>query len=366
MQRDRATAIVGKALAMTGGPLFSVTIPAYNYGRFLRRCLDSVMAQTLSDWEAVVTDDCSTDDTAQVVASFRDPRVRYHRNPSRLGMYPNFRRAVELSKGTHVKPLPADDYLLPHCLEGFQDRFRTIPDLALACAGVEVVDWNDALLERRLLPHAGQTLGIEQVARAVADTGCIFGGNSHYCFRRDLYERVGGYPSRFTYSGDFALCALLVRHGRYHSVNEILIGGRIHGTQSGVRDTRSTVHIEERFRVYDVMFAPESGLHSAARLRAHARKREGALYLAIAYRALLVKGKRGWARRVIAFLTKEMGAIGLHWSLLARSVSVLCHFRRSRRPAARRIAAARRAGGVGLPSSEPDPSVGRYREGRES
>ncbi len=77
-------------------PLVSVCVPTYNYGRFLPDCIESVLEQTLDDWELVLCDDCSTDDTEEVVRSYveRDSRVRYVRNERRLGMNGNLKRTA--------------------------------------------------------------------------------------------------------------------------------------------------------------------------------------------------------------------------------------------------------------------------------
>jgi glycosyltransferase involved in cell wall biosynthesis len=99
-------------------PLVSVVVPTYNYGRFIGETLDSLRAQTYEEWECVIVDDGSTDDTEEVVArvSERDPRVRYVRQA-------NQRQAVAKNtgladaRGRYVQFLDADDLLEPRKLE---------------------------------------------------------------------------------------------------------------------------------------------------------------------------------------------------------------------------------------------------------
>ena len=76
------------------GPKISVLIPTYNYARFLPEAIDSVLAQDFQDFELLVVDDCSSDDTAAVVASFRqrDARVQFSVNSTNLGMVNNWNR----------------------------------------------------------------------------------------------------------------------------------------------------------------------------------------------------------------------------------------------------------------------------------
>jgi glycosyltransferase involved in cell wall biosynthesis len=100
------------------GPLVSVVVPTYNYGRFIGEALDSLRAQTHGAWECVVVDDGSTDDTEEVVArvSAADPRVRYLRQPNRRQAAAKNTGLAD-ARGRYVQFLDADDLLEPRKLE---------------------------------------------------------------------------------------------------------------------------------------------------------------------------------------------------------------------------------------------------------
>jgi glycosyltransferase involved in cell wall biosynthesis len=93
-------------------PLFTIGIPTYNRAGFLRRSIEAALDQTLPDVEVLVSDDASTDGTAEVVRSFGD-RVRYHRNPQNIGSWPNFAKLTELASGDFFSWLQDDDVV--HC-----------------------------------------------------------------------------------------------------------------------------------------------------------------------------------------------------------------------------------------------------------
>ncbi|HEX2037869.1 MAG TPA: glycosyltransferase family 2 protein, partial [Chloroflexota bacterium] len=80
----------------------SVCISTYNRSRYLRRAIESVLGQTFGDFELIVSDDRSPDDTAEVVAQYRDPRLRYHRNAENLGLVGNYNRCLELARGQYI------------------------------------------------------------------------------------------------------------------------------------------------------------------------------------------------------------------------------------------------------------------------
>lgn len=100
---------------MTGGadPTVSVVIPAYNGARLIEETLASLSVQTLTDWEAIVIDDCSGDDTRAVVAAWPDPRVRLLCNETNAGPVRTRNRGVAAARGRYIAGLDQDDLCLP-------------------------------------------------------------------------------------------------------------------------------------------------------------------------------------------------------------------------------------------------------------
>ena len=92
--------------SQTGSPLVSVCIPTYRGMPHLRAAIDSVLAQTLSDFELVVIDDNSPDDSFAIASSYGDRRIRCLRNPRNLGPEGNWNRCLAEAKGRYVKLLP--------------------------------------------------------------------------------------------------------------------------------------------------------------------------------------------------------------------------------------------------------------------
>ena len=98
-------------------PLFSVIIACYNYGRFLARAIDSVLAQTYTNYEIVVVDDGSTDETPQIAARYTD-KIIYHRQQN-AGHCATNNKGASLARGAYFYFLDADDELLPDALDAF-------------------------------------------------------------------------------------------------------------------------------------------------------------------------------------------------------------------------------------------------------
>lgn len=92
-------------------PLVSVIMPAYNAEKYIEEAIRSVMAQTVTDWELVVIDDCSTDGTREVIKGLcaEEARIRYYENPENLGVAKTRNRGLDLAKGEYVALLDSDD-----------------------------------------------------------------------------------------------------------------------------------------------------------------------------------------------------------------------------------------------------------------
>lgn len=97
---------------MSVKPFFSIVIPTYNRADKLKVALRQLLVQDFNNFEIVVSDNCSTDDTRKVVDSFKSSKIRYFRNNINLDVIPNIRKAIKLSKGEYVFLHGDDDFLL--------------------------------------------------------------------------------------------------------------------------------------------------------------------------------------------------------------------------------------------------------------
>ena len=91
-------------------------IPTYNHATYLRESIQSVLDQTFPDFELIIVDDASVDDTPEIVQSFGDKRIRCYRNLKNIGQTPNWNRCLELARGEYITIFHDDDVMLPENL----------------------------------------------------------------------------------------------------------------------------------------------------------------------------------------------------------------------------------------------------------
>jgi hypothetical protein len=161
---------------------------AFNRERYIGAAIESVLAQTFTDFELVVVDDCSTDGTVRIAEGFTtDPRVRVHVNEHNLGDYPNRNRAASLARGTFVKYHDSDDLLYPHCLSVMVPALAAEPRAGFAVSGSRA--WSGGPCPMLLTPR----LAYE---REFVGFGLFSYGPAGGLFRAEVLRGLGGFPER--------------------------------------------------------------------------------------------------------------------------------------------------------------------------
>lgn len=120
-------------------PLVSIGIPVYNGARFIRRALESVVAQDYPNLEIVICDNASTDGTIGICREFaaRDPRIRLHVNETNVGILKNFELAIERSRGEYFMWAAYDDQWLPEFVSAMVAKLEAEPRAVVAMSAVE-------------------------------------------------------------------------------------------------------------------------------------------------------------------------------------------------------------------------------------
>jgi len=122
-------------------PKVSVVIPTYNYGKYIEKAIDSVLAQTYKDFEIIVVDDGSTDNTREIIETKYEDKVRYFYQENK-GAPAARNRGIEKSKGEYLVFLDADDYLAPSSLEDRVSILECDGDFAWVYSKWQYVDTN--------------------------------------------------------------------------------------------------------------------------------------------------------------------------------------------------------------------------------
>lgn len=214
------------------GPRVAVCVPLYRKERFIARTIESILAQTWTDFELVVVDNASPDGSADAVRSFDDPRLRLIVNPETVPPTENFARAVAASSAPLVKVVCADDLLHPRCLERQVEALAADPGLAMVTCRQDVIDGDGAVLARDRGLRKPDLVGRQQraavVRRLVRHGGNPIGNVNNVLFRRTAFEAAGGFPRDVDFFAlDVGTWVRLLHHGDYLGLPETLTSFRI-------------------------------------------------------------------------------------------------------------------------------------------
>lgn len=215
-------------------PMVSVVMTTYNGSAYLRETIDSILQQTYRDFEYVIIDDCSKDDTVALIKGYDDPRIVFVQNPVNMGISESRNAAFRRARGTFIATTDQDDISEPTRLERQVGLLQANPDISAAASRVYLmlkgVKTDD--------PMAVQPLPV------LIHFAVFFGRHnttySSLCLRRqfvvdnDLYFRP-----RYHYAEDFELFTRIVACGRFSIVPDPLVTYRLHANNN------SRVHYAE-------------------------------------------------------------------------------------------------------------------------
>jgi len=231
-------------LCRTKGALMplSVLMPAYNAGQFLSQAIESVLAQTWSDFELIIIDDGSTDNTREIAEKYaaRDKRVIVYTHAN-MGIAPTLNRGIDLITNEWVFLMHADDLMRPNRIERQQAFIAEHPELAVASSLNRYIDSKNRVIGKSvsaLLTH-------EAVYKLIASNELIGFNHPASALRKSAVLAVGGYRQAFWPAEDIDLWNRLVEKGYKILVQpEYLLDYRMHGSSasiSGARLTRTKV-----------------------------------------------------------------------------------------------------------------------------
>jgi len=215
----------------TSQPVLSVCIPTYRGAAHIAAAIDSVLSQSFRDFELIVIDDTSPDDTPAIVARYSDSRIRYIRNESNLGPEGNWNKCLSESRGTFFKLLPQDDLLMPDCLGQQMAVLEkdTEENIALVFCARRIVVSGDRAVTVRGYPGGkrGAISGREVIKRCVRFGTNLIGEPGSVMFRKSLALQIGPFDATNAYVIDLDYWFRLLLKGNAYYFPEPLAAFRV-------------------------------------------------------------------------------------------------------------------------------------------
>jgi glycosyltransferase involved in cell wall biosynthesis len=201
-------------------PKVSVTIPVFNASQFISQAIESVLNQTYSDYELIVVDDGSTDDTASIVMKYGE-RLRYIYQKNQ-GLSSARNTGIEKAEGEYLAFLDADDYWDKEKLKHQVAVLNNSPDTGVVYTALRVVDKDGHLIEAR------RCLAKGHIFSNLLTENCVVGSCSSSLIRRKCFEKVGTFDETLSASEDWDLWLRIASHYSFDFVDLPLTFYRLH------------------------------------------------------------------------------------------------------------------------------------------
>jgi len=228
-----------------GGPQISLCIPTYNYGRFLPQTIDSILQQTFDHFEVLIIDDCSTDETEEVVKPYaiRNPRIRFIINPENLGMVRNWNLCLAEARGKYIKYLFGDDLLLSRdALQKMVSLLESEKSISLVSSSRKIIDSESNTIgmkspfKRDLVAQ-----GTKLINLCLAKQDNLIGEPTAVMFRKS--DATRGFKSQYRQIVDLEMWFYLLEKGDFAYIREPLCAFRVHPRQQTINNRSSPLSV---------------------------------------------------------------------------------------------------------------------------
>jgi len=209
----------------TNIPKVSLYISTYNYGLYLEKAVKSVLDQNYNDWELIIIDDGSTDDTQAILAEFeRNPKIRIYRQKNQ-GLTRTNNKAIKLACGEYIMRLDADDYLDENAVLVMANVLDCKPDVSLVYPDYYVVSEDGELLR---LERRSKVYEEDELLDLPSHAACAM-------IRKSCLIELGGYNEDIPRQDGYDLWLRLIQKYRVYNVNLPLFYYRRHGASMSSR-----------------------------------------------------------------------------------------------------------------------------------
>lgn len=223
-------------------PKVSVVIPTYNRSRLLVRAVDSVLQQTYQDFEILIVDDHSTDDTKERVAELSDGRIIYVHHDGPRGGSAARNTGIKNASGEYIAFLDSDDEWYPVKMEK-QSHLFADPSIDISYTGFQRVDQVSGKAYETVLPRCGGN-----VAHRLWLDNCV-GTTSTVMMRKKCLLDVGGFDESLPQSQDWDLWIRLADKYRFAHVDEVLLNYYTHDGEQITKDKKK--HLDARLSIFN-------------------------------------------------------------------------------------------------------------------
>ncbi len=228
-------------MCLNQSPKVSVVMAAYNAEKYIQAAINSILIQTFTDFEFIIIDDGSQDDTYALITAYTDPRIRIIKNETNLGITLSLNKGLKIAKGIYIARQDADDISYPTRLEKQVAFLDENAEVGFVGGSWNVMDANGKYLSTKRVITDNSHLLLDQVfVEVVINHGVAM-------FRQAAIERVGGYRPEAGNAEDLDLWVRIGEHFQLVNLSEPLCATRVH--DESIVGGSLKIHLESVYKV---------------------------------------------------------------------------------------------------------------------
>ncbi len=233
---------------MNDQPEVSVLMVVYNQEPYIAAAIESVLSSTYTDFEFIIVDDCSTDQTVSIIRAYeqKDERIKFIANQQNLGQFANRNKAAALAKGKYIKYFDSDDIMYPNCIEIMIRSMHAFPE-----AGMGMVYGLDLDIPFPVLFSSHKAYAMhffENKGMMVGPPGSIF--------KKEAFDKAGGF-SGTPYASDYELNLTITAVMPYVAIQPGLFFYRVHAGQGMYEGNQNNGYKVNTYKVQQVALRNE-------------------------------------------------------------------------------------------------------------
>lgn len=203
---------------MADSPEISVIMSVFNGEKYLREAMDSILNQSYADFEFIIVNDGSTDNSLSIIQGYADRRIRVIANEQNIGLTRSLNKAIKQARGEYIARQDADDISLPNRFEEQIKYFKKNPNVALLGTGIYRIDGKGKIL--------GKTLAVAKPGKSLLKQNQFNHGST--MFKSRVVRELGGYNELFSYCQDYELWLRMAKNYAVRNLPQILYKLRFH------------------------------------------------------------------------------------------------------------------------------------------
>jgi glycosyltransferase involved in cell wall biosynthesis len=277
-------------------PLVSVVTPVFNGEKYLRECIESVIAQTYTNWEYIIVDNVSHDATREIADQYaaNDQRIRIYTNETFLPIIANHNNAFKLISpdSKFCKVVSADDCLFPECLARIVELAQAAPSVGIVGSYQLSGGEGEWRLRNHGLPFFRSIVSGREIGRAhLLGALSVLGNPTSNCYRADLVRASGAFFPNATAEADVSACIKQLQSCDFGFVHQVLSYERVHDIRVTTTSLASNAYVSAA--IDDCMTYGMSFL-TRAELEARVRQLLQEYYRYLSINVLKFKGRPFW------------------------------------------------------------------------